>query len=84
MVLEANCAITGRILFAAEYLKTHEVTTAEFTAIWKDVPKTMKDTQARKLKKNANKTTGNPANGTGSRDNSVSGGAGAMGDSREW
>jgi len=27
---------------------------------------------------NANKTTGNPANGTGSRDNSVPGGAGAM------
>ncbi|KAE9386488.1 hypothetical protein BT96DRAFT_1006045 [Gymnopus androsaceus JB14] len=75
MVLEANCAITGRNLFAAEYLKTHEVTTAKFTAIY--------ETQARKLKKNANKTTENPANGTGSRDNSVPGGAGAMGDSRE-
>lgn len=38
-----------RNLFAAEYLKTHEVTNAEFTAIWKDVPKLTKDVRLRHI-----------------------------------
>ncbi|KAE9388339.1 hypothetical protein BT96DRAFT_1004305 [Gymnopus androsaceus JB14] len=88
MVLEANCAITGwyvciTILVSSSPPPNSLQYGRMFRRQRKTYVYTIYETQARKLKKNANKTTGNPANGTGSHDNSAPGGVGAMGDSRE-